>query len=169
MSPGGHHIADDGWFWSPVGVPTTWDIRAWLNHNVWESEDGNSLRPLCQRLYHWNSPICWLDDERVVVSGIGDDDEAMLAGVRIFNAATGNELTSFAGPTGALFADAARLYAAAPAGLELWDPATGHRTGTILGFVPTHHHVGAGELAAVGGKALRRWRTRSRRGGIVVR
>ena len=94
----------------------------------------------------------------MVVSGIGGDDEAMLGGVRIFNAATGIELTSFAGPTGDLFADAARRYVAAPSGLEVWDPVTGHRTGTITEFVPTHHHVGAGELCTVDGAVFRRWR-----------
>ncbi|MEV0271438.1 hypothetical protein AB0H43_21890 [Hamadaea sp. NPDC050747] len=161
VSPGGHRIADDGWVWSPVGIPTVWDLSAWLDDNVWESEDGPSRHRLCQRAYHWNQPMCWLDDERVVVSGIGGDDEAMLAGVRILNAATGTELTSFAGPTGELFADTARLYAAAPAGLEVWDPITGHRTGTIPAFAPTRHHVGAGELATVDFGVLRRWRMRS--------
>jgi len=161
VSPGGRRIADDGWVWSPVGIPTVWDLSVWLDNNVWESEDGPSRHPLCHRAYHWNQPMCWLDDERVVISGIGGDDEAMLAGVRIFNAATGTELTSFAGPTGELFADTARLYAAAPAGLEAWDPITGHRTGTIPAFAPTRHHVGAGELATVDGGALRRWRMRS--------
>ncbi|GAA4562651.1 hypothetical protein GCM10023176_04800 [Micromonospora coerulea] len=161
VSPGGHRLADDGWVWSPVGMPTVVDIRSWLDDNVWESEDGQSRHQLCQRAYHWNAPMCWLDDERVAVSGIGGDDEAMLAGVRIFNAVTGTEMTAFAGPTGAMFADPARLYAAAPGGLELWDPVTGQRTGTVEGFVPTHHHIGAGELASVDGGMLRRWRTRS--------
>jgi hypothetical protein len=161
VSPGGRRIADDGWVWSPVGMPTVWDIHAWLAGNVWESEDGSSRHQLCQRWYHWNKPMCWLDDERIVVSGIGGDDEAMLTGVRIFSATTGTELTSFAGPTGDLYADAARLYAAAPGGLEVWDPVTGHRTGTITGFVPTHHHPGAAELCTVDGGMLRRWRMRS--------
>jgi hypothetical protein len=84
----------------------------------------------------------------------------MLAGVRLFDAPTGTELASFAGPTGALFADRGRLYAATPDGLDVWDPFTGERTGTVPGFVPTAHHPGAGELAARR-RVLRIWRTRS--------
>jgi hypothetical protein len=163
VSPGGRRIADDGWVWSPVGMPTVWELRAWLEDNVWESEEGASWYRLCQRAYRWNSPMCWLDDERVVVSGIGGDDDAMLDGVRIFTAATGTEVGSFPGPTGDLFADPARLYAAAPDGLQLWDPVTGHRTGIVQGFVPTRHHTGAGELAAVDNGDLQRWRVPSDR------
>jgi hypothetical protein len=161
LSPTGRHVLDDGWVWHPVGVPHVWDVHRWLNGNVWESEDGPSLHPLAQRAYYWNNPMCWLDDQRLVVSGIGGDDEAMLAGVRVFDADTGRETTAFAGPTGALFADGLRLYAAAPHGLEVWDPATGEHTGTVPGFVPTRHHRGAGELASTDGSVLRRWRTPS--------
>jgi hypothetical protein len=153
VSPGGRRIADDGWMWSPVGVPRVWDVRAWLRG------DAGSIS-LCERWYRWNAPICWLDDHRLVVSGIGDDDEAMLAGVRIFHASRGIELTAFAGPSGELFADAARLYAAAPGGLEVWDPVTGHRTASIPGFVPSHRHPGTGELAAIDGDRLLRWHPR---------
>jgi hypothetical protein len=164
VSPGGRRIADDGWVWSPVGIPAVWNLHAWLEENVWESEDGASRHGLCPRAYRWNSPLCWLDDERIVVSGIGGDDEAMLDGVRIFVAATGQEVGAFPGPTGDLFADPVRLYAAAPGGLEVWDPVTGDRTGTVRGFVPTRHHTGAGELAAIDNGVLRRWRMPS--GGL---
>jgi hypothetical protein len=161
-SPGGRRVVDDGWVWSPVGIPAIWDVGAWLDDNVWESEDGASRHYLVGS-DDWNVPMCWLDDERVVVGGIvgDDDDEKKFAAVWIFDAASGVELISFAGPTGKLFADAARLYAAAPAGLELWDPVAGHRVGAIQGFVPTRHHAGAGELAVVDGQVLRRWRTLS--------
>jgi hypothetical protein len=160
VSPGGRRIADDGWFWHPIGIPVVWDLRAWLSGNVWESEDGPTRLELCQRNYHWNAPMCWLDDERVAVSGIGGDDEAMLAGVRVFNAVSGVELATFPGPRGELFSDRARLYAAAPTGLEVWDPVTGERTGAIPGFVPSVHHTGSGELAELEAKTLWRWRIR---------
>ncbi len=71
-----------------------------------------------------------------MISGIGDDDIALLPGVRVFAAATGAELATFPGPAGALFAGAARRYAAGPRGLEIWDPVTGHRTGTVPGAHP---------------------------------
>ncbi len=159
LSPTGRYVLDDGWVWSPVGIPHVWSVHRWLEDNVWESEDGRSLRGLAQRAYYWNNPMCWLDDQRLVVAGIGGDEEAMLAGVRVFDAETGRETAAFAGPTGALFADGRRLYAAAATGLEVWDPATGERTGAVPGFVPTRHHPRAGELASADGLVLRRWRT----------
>jgi len=158
-SPSQRWLADDGWVWSPVGMPRVWDAHRWLGHNVWESEDGPSVLRVCLRSYRWDNPMRWVGQNLLAVSGIGDDDEAMLAGVRIFDVATGIELFAFAGPTGELFADGRRLYAAAPDGLQVWDPVTGERTGTIAGFVPTHHHPGAGELAGIADGQLRRWRT----------
>jgi hypothetical protein len=159
LSPGGRWIADDGWVWTPAGLPHSWDAGRWLEDNVWESEDGPSLRGLCVRAYHWDTPMCWTDESLLAISGIGSDDQAMLPGVRIFDVTTGTEVAAFAGPAGPLFAAGGRLYAAAPDGLQAWDPATGERTGTIPGFVPASHHPGAGELAGISGNVLRRWAT----------
>lgn len=159
LSPSGRYVLDDGWVWHPVGMPHVWSVQRWLADNVWESEAGPSLHWLAQRAYYWNNPMCWLDDQRLVITGIGGDEEAMLAGVRVFDAETGRETAAFAGPTGALFADGRRLYAAAAAGLEMWDPATGERTGAVPGFVPARHHRSTGELACADGRVLRRWRT----------
>jgi hypothetical protein len=158
-SPGGRWLADDGWVWHPVGVPSVWDLHRWLDDNAWESENGPSRRQLCWRDYHWTTPMCWVGENLLAISGIGSDGEAMLAGVRIFDVTTGVEVITFAGPTGPLFADAHRLYAAAPHGLTVWDPATGERTGTVPGFIPTSRHPGTGELATIGDRALRRWAT----------
>jgi len=157
LSPGGRWVADDGWVWHPVGVPAVWDAHRWLHDHVWESEDGPSWRALCQRAYHWDTPMCWTGENLLAISGIGSDDEAMLQGVRIFDVSTGVEVAAFAGPAGALFAGGGRLYSAAADGLEAWDPITGERTGTIPGFVPASHHTAAGELAGIRGDILRRW------------
>jgi hypothetical protein len=157
LSPGGRWVADDGWVWAPVGMPVAWNAQTWLHDNVWESEDGPSRRALCWRDYHWDTPMCWTGENLLAVSGIGGDDQAMLQGVRIFDVSTGAEVATFPGPSGALFAAAGRLYSAAPDGLELWDPLTGERTGTIRGFVPARHHPAAGELAGISGGVLSRW------------
>ncbi|WP_433727299.1 hypothetical protein ACQP2Y_12020 [Actinoplanes sp. CA-051413] len=159
VSPDSRWLADDGWVWAPVGVPAVWSLERWLDGNVWESEDGPSWLPLCDRAYRWDTPMCFVGDDRVAVSGIGSDDIALLDGVRIFHAATGTEVATIAGPAGALFADRSRLYAAAPGGLEIWDPVTGHRTGSVPGFVPTCHHRRAGQLGAVRDGVLQRWAT----------
>jgi hypothetical protein len=158
-SPGGRWIADDGWVWAPVGVPAVWDARRWLGENVWESEDGPSLRWMCQRGYHWDAPLCWITGDLLAISGIGDDDDMMLAGVRIFHAGTGTQVRAFAGPQGKLFSDQHRLYSTSPEGLSIWDPDTGEQTWRLSGFTPTHHHPDAGELVALHDATLQRWRT----------
>jgi hypothetical protein len=159
VSRGCRVLADDGWFWSPVGIPTVWNLQAWLDGNVWESEDGPSKRALCQRAYHWDSGMCFVGDATLAVSGIGDDDEAMLAGVRMFSVASGEQLTAFAGPAGTFLSDGRRLYCVQDGATQVWDPVTGHRTATIADFTPTCLHRGTGELAGIAGRALLRWRT----------
>ncbi|WP_238011191.1 hypothetical protein KZZ52_22150 [Dactylosporangium sp. AC04546] len=157
-SPGGAAVADDGWIWSPVGVPLVWSLRRWLDEDVYESERGPSLHRLCFRDYHWDTPLCFVGETAVAVSGIGDDDIAMLPGTRVFSVGTGDELTAFAGPQGAFFSDGVRLYSAHADGLHVWDPVTGHRTGTVPGFAPACLHHGTGELAAFTAGDLVRWR-----------
>jgi hypothetical protein len=159
VSPGSRAIADDGWVWSPVGMPRVWDLHAWLDGNVWESEDGPSKHMLCQRWYHWDVGMCFVGDTTVAVSGIGDDDIAMLPGVRMFSVTSGAQLTAFAGPAGTLLSDGLRLYSVHDGATHVWDPVTGHRTATISDFAPTCLHHGTGELAGVAGGALLRWHT----------
>ncbi|HVK20501.1 MAG TPA: hypothetical protein VM677_03995 [Actinokineospora sp.] len=156
-SPSGQWIADDGWVWHPVGVPHVWNVHRWRLRDIWESDDGSSIQWLCTRDYHWDSPMCWLDDERLVISGIGGDDLALIPGVRIFDPVTGQEVIQFAGPSGALHSDGRRLYSAGPAGTQVWDPTTGHRTGTVPGFTPTHHQPASHELASIDSDTLIRW------------
>lgn len=159
VSPGSQAIADDGWVWSPFGVPQVWNLPAWLNNNVWESEDGPSKQWLCQRAYYWDVGMCFIGDAFIAVGGIGDDDEAMLAGVRIFSVASGAQVTAFAGPAGTFFSDGRRLYSAHEGATHVWDPISGHRTATIPGFTPTCLQRSTGELAAVTDGVLLRWRT----------
>jgi hypothetical protein len=42
--------------------------------------------------------MCFVGDSRLTISGIGDDDIAMLDGVRIFSVDTGAEVSTFAAP-----------------------------------------------------------------------
>jgi hypothetical protein len=104
--------------------------------------------------------MCWVADDLLAVSGIGTGDELMLDGVRLFDAATGEETAAFAGPRGPLFSDQRRLYSAASDGTEAWDPRTGERTFRLPGFSPSRYHPATGELAEVGDTALRLWRPR---------
>lgn len=134
VAPGGRWIVDDGWVWHPVGLPRSWSVERWLGGNVWESEDGGSCADLRQVEYHWDAPICWLDEQRVVLWGLGNDDEAMLAGVTVVDVTTGSRVSQFAGPAGRLFSDGRRLYSADAGDLSVWDPLTGDRTAAIPGL-----------------------------------
>lgn len=128
VSPDGRWIVDDGWVWAPVGAPRAWSLDGWLDANVWEGEDGESCIRFRQLPYHWDSPMCWLDERRVVLWGLGTDDEQMLAGATVLVAETGVRISEFAGPSGRLWSDGRRLYAAADVRLTVWDPLTGDRT-----------------------------------------
>ncbi|MFK7790868.1 MAG: hypothetical protein AB8C95_15425 [Phycisphaeraceae bacterium] len=147
VSPSGKHIADDGWVWSPVGIPITWQLSEWLEVNVWESEDGPTQQSCVQRSYYWDCPMVWIDDARLAVGGIGVDDEEMIPGVRIFDVSYASdsssrwrcakEVKSFAGPKGKFFSDGVHLYSADIEGLSRWDAESGVRTGFTAGFVPS--------------------------------
>lgn len=172
ISPNGVHIVDDGWVWHPVGIPTTWSLEPWTSVNVWESEDGPTRKAICARDYYWDHALIWLDDNRIAVGGLGDDDKDMIDGVRIFDISLSgrggvrwradwpwpHELTAFPGPAGLFFSDGERLFSSDQSGLSRWGINDGFRTGYLQGFNPTHHHRGARELVQVVDDALVRWR-----------
>jgi hypothetical protein len=158
-SPDGEWIVADGWVWQPVGSPRLWNLRDWRYHNVYESEDGESVLWLRYVDYYWDMPMCWLDSTRLAVAGIGSDDLAMIKGVEIFGVPSGELLTRFAGPHGALFAADRILYSSTADGMCIWDTATGEQTGHLPGFIPSHQHRASRELVAVEGTNLIRWTT----------
>jgi hypothetical protein len=160
VSPDGRRVVDDGWVWHPVGIPRVWDLRRWLETNVWESEEGP--RTLTQRWYYWDHGICWLDPDHIALEGIGDDDDEMIGGVRIFTVAASGiwarELAAFAGPSGRFFSDGRRLFAAGTDGLTIWEVGTGALVARIDGFTPSWQHSHGRELAEISGQRLLRWR-----------
>ncbi|MCW6009023.1 hypothetical protein K1W54_31445 [Micromonospora sp. CPCC 205371] len=149
VSPDGRWVADDGWVWHPVAMPSVWDLSAWWQ-NPYETEDGPSIRRLAHRS-DWNMSMCWLGG-KLAVGGLGGlEDSPLLPGVRIFHPETGAEENAFAGPEGALFAAGGKLVSAAPGGAEFWDAGTGERLGRIPAFVPIRHHPASGELLQLAG------------------
>lgn len=66
ISPDQQYILDNGWLWHPVSVPKIWSLLQWLDHNPFESEDGNSLKSLFYR-DSWHYPICWLDNDTIAL------------------------------------------------------------------------------------------------------
>ncbi|WP_327003963.1 hypothetical protein OHA72_54425 [Dactylosporangium sp. NBC_01737] len=151
VSPDGRRILDDGWIWHPVGVVTVSGVQRWL------ARDEDPALHVCSRDYYWDHAMTWIDETRVAVEGIGDDDNRMRPGARVFD--TGRtavtapfpaphavEVATIPGPAGRFFSDGAVLYSADGDGLHSWDPAGGERLGTVPGFTPTHHHRPAGRF-----------------------
>lgn len=168
-SPDGLHVVDDGWVWHPVGVMAYWSLARWLSENVWESEDGPTKKHLCARDYYWNKAVAWIDENRIAVGGIGDDDIDMIEGARIFDISlpteTGGryrgkkaiETNSFAGPAGVFFSNGISLFSSDQDGLSRWNLNDGACTGKIDGFRPSHQHRSARELAQLVNGVLKRW------------
>ena len=100
VSPDGTWIADNGWVWHPIGVIRTWSLQEWRTRNVWESEDGPTVREDFCRGYHWDGPCCWIDERRLAAWGLGKDDISLLPAVRIIDVVTGEERTPIIGPFG---------------------------------------------------------------------
>jgi hypothetical protein len=182
VSPDGQYVVDDGWIWHPVGVPVVWDLHRWLTQNCWESEDGDSRRSLGSREYYWNHGICWLDNDRVVVEGIGNDDELMVDGVIIYDIGgataglverppgilrpeigpvvlSAEIVQAIAGPAGVLFGSGHQLFSATDAGLSIWSVETEARIGFIPGFNPRYQNRVNGELVALDSPSIHVWRT----------
>ncbi len=166
LSPDGSRLLDDGWVWHPIGIPTTWSLDRWLSDNVWESETGTSRVDLAARGYYWNHGFCWLDESRVVVEGIGEDDLDIVDGVRIFDLdeidgsqtrfRQAIEVHSFAGPTGRFFADGDLLFSSDASGLSVWDLPNGALIDQIRGFEPSAHSRIDRILFQATGSTLRR-------------
>jgi hypothetical protein len=171
LSPRGTYIADDGWFWHPLGIPRVWSLDCWLSENVWESEDGPTKIKLCARNYYWGHGVSWIDERYIAIEGIGDDDALMIDGVRIFDltlssdvhhfpdldTSRAHEFKAFPGPAGVFFSDGMRLFSSDSTGLSRWDIGDGARTGLILNFWPTRHHRGANELIQLIDDTIVRW------------
>jgi hypothetical protein len=149
VSPGGEHVAEDGWVWSPVGVTTSWSLGRWLRENVWESEDGPSKRELCV-CDVWDRPLCWLDARRLAVWGLGEDEsEGIIAAVRIFDVTTGGEERWFAGPKGEMVFDRLLFCSHAEEGTTVWDVATGERLLRDAAVRTIRYHRGAKSFLTV--------------------
>lgn len=151
-SPSGRAVLSDGWVWHPAGIPLVIDSAAWLNGDRHAPEHG---RRLAQRAYAWDDPVAWLDERTVAQQRIGDDDELMIDGVTLLDAASGRRTGQFAGPKGRMWAHEGLLYVATDEGLEAWEPGEGARLGLLPGFTPIAHR--AGTFAELRNDQLRIW------------
>lgn len=138
VSPDQELVADNGWVWQPVGLVSIWSVRRWLEENVWESEDGPTVKGLHLR-YYWNQPLCWVDEHRLCIWGYDINDTAITA-VMIFDVRTGKMENWFAGPKGSLVFDE-HLFSFDPTeGMTVWDIQTGERLAQEPNFCPAGYH-----------------------------
>jgi hypothetical protein len=158
VSPGGGRLLDDGWVAHPYGLPVTWSL----------AEGGPSWCMLDRRESYWDHGMCWIDDQRVAIEGIGLADDHMVAGARVFDVTRRSrestprwpaavELTQFPGPTGDFFSDGVRLFSSAADGLSVWSLADGARIAHLEGFRPRHHSRATGQLVELGADELAVW------------
>ena len=152
VSPDAQWIVDAGWAWTPAGIPRAWSLPRWVTDNVWESEDGSSLKSLTQRWsyynYDWDLPMCWLDNEHIAIWGYGIYDAVLSAAV-IYNARTGAEVRWFPGPSGAFIFDTYLFTLSPQEGLTGWDVTQGERVLSAPHFHPTHYHPGAKQFLQI--------------------
>lgn len=131
LSPNQEWIADFGWMWHPIGILRTWNLHKWLEENVWESEDGESLKELFWRDYFWDGPMCWLDNTTLAVWGIGGHGDALIPGVIFFDVVTGNEIGKIIGPKagekGSMIFDKYLFSISKEEGTSVWEIATSER------------------------------------------
>lgn len=152
VSPDQSRVADYGWHWHPLGVIRIWSIPEWLSHNVWESEDGKSLKTVAARDYFWDGPVCWIDSLTLAVWGWGADDEWLVPAVSLFDVTSGELVRWFPGPRcrkavwptkkvpPSLFFDEYIFSINEEVGTSVWDFATGERLHVDQHLVPIHYH-----------------------------
>jgi hypothetical protein len=166
LSPDGSTVFDDGWVWQPFGIPVAWNLAAWLDGNLWESEDGPTKIDFCV-LEYWDRAAAWIGDHLIAIEDIGDDETPACTRVFDITRATPQgpgriqqaaEIAVLHGPQNRFFSDGAALLSAGDDGLTAWDPFTGTLIGSIPGFTPAYYHPGARELVGLNGATLRRCR-----------
>ncbi|WP_163868840.1 hypothetical protein [Myxococcus eversor] len=141
VSPDEAWLVDDGWVWHPLGILTTFSLRRWVHENVWESEDGPSLKHLRECTYHWDGPRCFVGPRAVAFWGFGGDADALLDAAMIHDVETGKLLRWFPGPRGEFRCDGNLLLASTKdQGTSVWDVETGEQLHQDPTVVPTAWH-----------------------------
>jgi hypothetical protein len=157
ISPDQTWIAEDGLCYpykqgkDATGIPRIWNLQKWLHENVFESEDGSSIRTVGSRYELWDSPMCWINDQTLAVYGVdieqlgGGNDPLVIDGVSILDAVAGKEISCFPGPIigQQLHYDQVLIAFGAEAGTSVWDVKTGNRLWHDTALKPAAYHAGA--------------------------
>ena len=149
VSPGGKWIASGGWAWQPVGIVRVFRLDLWLDGK--RARDDVSDRTLNQTGYWWNGYNLWLDDESLLVAGVGDDDQRMVDGGLVHRMGQDSPAAFWPGlPLAPLFHDRAGgfVYSGGKS-TAVWDVATGDRIAHAPELVTTGFHPSARHTAGL--------------------
>jgi len=134
LSPDNQRMLVDGWVWHPVGVTGVVEVAKWLEGDVWRCEQdlaGPGIRALN---YCWNLGKAFVGSEKVILWGIGHDDDHMVNGACLFDLADRKLLGCFGGPPRANFAMGEYLFVfSGEHDTTAWDVATGERVWQLPG------------------------------------
>jgi hypothetical protein len=88
ISPNQQYALNAGWCWNPCGVVEVFDINEWIK-NPYETEDGKSIKYFGCDTEFMHNPVCWINnDEFIMLSNDGDDDDDLDMHVNICNRET---------------------------------------------------------------------------------
>lgn len=153
VSANGRWIASSGWVWHPVGVTRVFDLARWLDVDPTEAHRGESVRMLWNHPDAWDGPMCWLDDRRLLVWGVGHEDggPGVDAGL-VFDFPEGRVCGWVPGLEEAdLIPDPAtgRFISLQANETSLWDARNGDRILRMPGFRAVGFHPGARHLLSL--------------------
>lgn len=157
VSPQHEFVVDDGWVWHPVGILRSWNLSAWLS-NVWESEDGPTVKELAQRDYFWNGPVCWIHNTTLAFWGWGRDDDWLVPAAVLVDARDGQMLQWFPGPDvrksrrhsdSSFFFDRHLFAVDDDGGTTVWDINTGECLLTDKDVKPWRYHPDSKEFLEI--------------------
>jgi hypothetical protein len=140
VSPDHRWLVDDGWVWHPIGEVRSFDVQRWRRDNVFESEDGPSVREFRHVLYNWDVPRCFVDDRTFVTWGFGPDDDFLVDAAELYDVESGERLRWFGGPPKGRFVFDGHLVVVTEAETSVWDVASGERLLEVPGFAPCAFH-----------------------------
>ena len=150
VSPDNTRIAEYGWVWHPQGSVRSWSLQRWLRANVWESEDGESVRKLAWSDYFWDGPLCWIGNHTLAIWGFGQDDDFMIPAVQVWDVQNGRMVRWFAGPEkGRLIYDGRHLCSTSENGTAAWDVVSGERLFHDPAFKPLCYHRGRRQFLSI--------------------
>lgn len=96
-SPSEDQLAVQGWMWHPAGILYSFNLKNWLEHNIWES-DLIPTKNIYTSMYDWCNPFCWINDTKICICEVGFQNNEPEK-TSVYNTETGECLLEFFGPT----------------------------------------------------------------------